>query len=188
MNKDTINSHWWYRLLKVIYVISIILVTLVIFAVGITHISSENDFYGDSLREYNEQQRIRPLAEQSFEEYGSSLPAIDSLPNLSDKEKGRQAYYLTKENGSGRYFVNSLNHNGFHILQPNQIEIYQKIQGYEYRLGSLRMFSSEPTKPKYLIPQTVGYIAVGVLLLAIAAWLLRRLFYYIVVNDRFFRL
>ena len=188
MDKNSLSSHWWYRLIKVVYVISIILVMVVIFGVGISHISSENDFYSDSLREYNDQQRIRPLAEQSFEEYGSSLPAIDSLSNLSTKEKGRQAYYLTRENGSGRYFVNSLNHNGFHVLQPNQVEIYQRIQGYEYQLGSLRIFNSEPVKPKYLIPQTIGYIAIGVLLLVISAWLLRRLFYYIVVNDKFFKL
>jgi hypothetical protein len=183
METKNLETFWWYRLVKVLFAFVILVCVLIILAIGATEIYK----YKISTDNYSKHQRIRPMAEKDLGLYGASLTEIEALANYNDRERGLSAYDLTELSRDGRLYIKSLNHNGFYFLDNAEVEIYNRLQEYEKDLGSIYTSPTEPIQPSrttlYLL---IIYMLVGLIVLGLVSWLIRKIFLYIIANKRFF--
>lgn len=183
-----LQQAWWYRLLTVIYIGSIILYFLLgIVITGAAIIDEKND-YKYALSKHEDHEKLLEETKKQFSKYGEMIPVIDSLQGLSSYDKGLEAAKLTRKNNSGRYYIDSLNHNGYHTLEKDEVAHFTSIEKNLTNLEISSSYKSEPEKPNKIIRNIIlGFVA-SLIAGPIIFWLVRRLFYYIVVGDKFFKL
>lgn len=188
MTTTVFEAKWWYRLLKVLYILSGIILLSAGMIIATFFLKQEFSTYQFQTEQHKRSEEIKSEARVLLEEYGSILPVIDSLQNISNVEKGSKAYGLTKKTNSGLYYIDSKNFNGYHYLEPDQEKKYLELNNKIKQGLSLETFSNQPQNPQDNIIRIIallsGYLAVVLTIL----WLTRRVFFYIVTGDKFFKL
>jgi hypothetical protein len=189
MDKDQLNKYQdssWYRLLKVVFVSAMVLVLGGTILISLEDRNSQLSSYEYSSNKYNEYLNLQKEKEEEIIKLGEavSLQGASFLVE-NNRDRGLQIYeqIYNRKYTSNIYYIDS--DNGMWALLGDSLDIYYKLRSTLDSISS-SMTKSPPSFPD--LNRIYRYTFYAILIELVMFWLIKRIFYYIVFKDKFFKI